>query len=688
MNTSGVALEPHKTKTSFPARYYLAVLMIAVAAPTLLVTGYLLTRYATAEKSRLEERVREDARVILNALDRRFSSLIEAAEVLAATQDFEPEDLEEFHKRAGLARKILGRNIVLRDLEGRQVVNPSVPWGQSLPRADRPIDKLVIATGKPQISDVFVSLVGGDSIVSVVVPILREGKPVYLLHVVQDISYFQALIDEVRVRPEHVALIMDGNNLVVARSRDSQRFAGKPGLIVGPDPEGSHISTNLEGRPSLTGWATSDISGWKATASVDYDVIDAPRRQALITVAAVSAFAILLGFALAWVASARLSRSLRVLTAAGAALGARAPVPEVETPLTEANEVGRELRQAETRLAENEARLEKALVAAKMYSFEYNTLDGDITRSASAAAVLGDDDPALRRGPRAYMCDRIHPADRERFIRTVQSRTAEMGEYSVQFRYTRPSGEIAWLQVNGVCQPDPSGRGVRVTGFARDITTRKQSQIRQALLVRELHHRVKNNLATVLALANLSARNATSVQDYQNKLRARIQSMARSHSLLNENSFRHGFLRTLIMEELEPYIQGEQDRVKIDGKDIELPPEAALALGMAMHELATNAGKYGALSNESGSIQVSWREIEPDAADGVTRLHIEWRESGGPPVIPPSRKGFGSRLLESVIGEQLKGHVELRYEPDGLVAIIEARLDELPPRDETVGASS
>lgn len=664
--------------------------MIAVAAPTLLVTGYLLTRYAAAEKSRLEERVQEDARVIVSALDRRLSSLIEAAEVLAATQDFEPEDLEEFHRRAGLARKILGRNIVLRDLEGRQVVNPSVPWGQRLPRAERPIDKLVIETGRPQISDVFVSLVGGDSIVSVVVPIFREGKPVYLLHLVQDLPYFEDLINDIHIRSEHVALIMDSSNTVVARSRDSKRFAGKPGVATGPEKEGSRISRNLEGEIALTGWATSDISGWRATASVRHEVIDAPRRQALITIIAISAFAILLGFSLAWAASARLSRSLRVLTEAGAALGARKPVPDVQTPLVEANDVGRELKEAERRLAENEARLEKALVAAKMYSFEYNNLEPDIVRSASAAVVLGDDDPSLRRGPRDYLRERIHPADRERFARSVDSKNTETGEYSVQFRYLQPSGETVWLQVNGVCQPDPSGAGMRVTGFARDITTRKESEIRQALLVRELHHRVKNNLATVLAIANLSARNAVSVQDYQTKLRARIQSMARSHSLLNENSFRTGFLRTLLMEELEPYVQGEHDRVRIDGPDIELPPEAALALGMALHELATNAGKYGALSSESGRIEVTWRAAvtEDPKHNAAMRLHMEWRESGGPPVSPPSRQGFGSRLLESVIGEQLKGRVELRFESGGLVAIIEAPLDEAQPRNEMIGATT
>ena len=174
----------------------------------------------------------------------------------------------------------------------------------------------------------------------------------------------------------------------------------------------------------------------------------------------------------------------------------------------------------------------------------------------------------------------------------------------------------------------------------------------------------------------MSGRDAVSVEDYKTKLRARIQSMARSHSLLNENSFRSAFLRTLLLDELEPYAQGDRDRIAIEGPDVDLPPEAALALGMAMHELATNAGKYGSLSCERGRLDVRWEVLtECEGEAERRRLRIVWRESEGPPVVRPQRKGFGSRLLESVIGEQLKGRVELRFEPDGLVAVIEASLD-------------
>lgn len=676
--------EVKRKGVSFPARLYLAILVLAVAVPTILVTGYILMRYADAERARLEEQLRSEARTIVHALDRRFASMIEAVQVLALTQDFDDRGLEDFHARAERARGVLGRNILLRDLDGRQLVNPRVPWGQELPRNLRPTDQRAIATGQPQVTGVFDSPMDGEKIVAIVIPVIRDGKARYLLNIAQNLAFFDDLLRDVRLPADHLALIMDADNFIVARSRDGEKFAGRKGVPMDGAREGALVTYNLDGDRALIGWATSDISGWRATASVRHEIIDAPRRQALATIGAIGATVIFLGLALAWFMSARISRSLQSLTQAGTALGQRTPVPRVLTPLSEANEVGDALLDAERRLAENEARLAKALVAARMYSFEYSDSDMMITRSASASVVLGDDDPGIIRGSRNYLRSRIHPQDRERFVRAVECR-GDSPEYSVEFRYVRPDGETVWIHVNGVCEPDPSGTGVRVTGFARDVTSRKESEIRQSLLVRELHHRVKNNLATVLALANLSGRNAASVQDYQEKLRARIQSLARSHSLLNENAFRAGFLRTLLQDELEPYAQGDRDRIHIEGPDVDLPPEASLALGMAAHELATNAGKYGALSSERGRVDVLWTVREEGQGEHHrTRLRIEWRESGGPPVTPPSRKGFGSRLLESVIGEQLKGRVELRYDPDGLVAIIEAQLDATHARDETM----
>lgn len=669
----------------FPARFYLIALVLAVAVPAVLVTGYLLMRYAEAERAHVEEMVREEAHLLATSLDRRFAGMIKAVQVMVLTQDFDREGLRDFYTRASRARGILGRNIVLRTVDGQQLVNPRLPWGQDLPRIVLGADKIAAQTGQPQVSGVFESPLDGAKIVSITVPIMRDGKPLYLLNLSQNLSYFEELLAEARLPARHGAVIVDSAGAIVAQTGD----AGPGFRKTGEGDEGATLAFYPDENQVLMGWATSDITGWRTVAMVPHEVIDAPRRRALTMIAVVGASLILLGLALAWGLGTRVSRSLRLLTRAGAALGARRPVPPVETPLAEVNEVARALRDSEVRLQENEARLERALVAARMYSFEWRQTDDSVTRSASSAVVLGEIAPDMKHGRRSELRERIHPLDQASFARAIDGLSPDAPRYFVEYRYVRPSGEIVWLQTSGVAEFGPSHDGVRITGFTRDVTSRKEAEIRQSLLVRELHHRVKNNLATVLALANLSSRNAVSVEDYKNKLRARIQSMARSHSLLNENSFRSAFLPTLLQDELEPYAQGDPDRISVGGPDVDLPPEAALAFGMAIHELATNASKYGSLSSERGRLDVRWEVLDDTFSRRPDRkLRLTWRESDGPPVVRPARKGFGSRLLESVIGDQLKGRVDLRYEPNGLVAEIEASLDGASARETSATASA
>lgn len=664
-----------RATAAFATRVYLIALVLAVAAPALALTGYLLFRFADAERARVENHLREEAKNIVTVLDRRVSGMIEALELLALTHDFANEDMRQFYERAGRARKILGRNVVLRDLEGRQIVNPRAPWGEPLPIVLLPSDQAALEHDAPQISDVFKSPADGAPIVSVVIPIRIEDRPAYLLNLSHDLEFFAVLLRDVRLPKGRIGSLADSTGRVVARVRDGAPFEDRPDPTVGPGPEGAIVSHMSTGERVLVGWATSDFGDWRGMSIVPYALIDAPRREALGALVALGGAVLLVGAALAWVVGARISKALRALTQASIELGARRKAPVVRTPLSEVNEIGEALREAGARLEENEARLEKALAAAHMYAFEWSGESRAIVRSASSNLVLGETRNDMRDGLRGELVARIHPADQAMFQRALRGVAPDKPAYCVEYRYIRPDGETIWLQTSGVGEFGPSGQQLRVTGFTRDITARKQAEIRQSLLVRELHHRVKNNLATVLALANLSARNATSVEDYKTKLRARIHSMARSHALLNEAPFRTAYLRNVLQDELEPYAQGSIDRIRIEGPDVDLPAEAALALAMAVHELATNAGKYGALSTEKGRVDVRWERLE---AQGRSRLRLHWRESGGPPVTPPARKGFGSRLLESVIGDQLKGRVQIDYRPEGLVVEIEASLDRIP----------
>lgn len=660
-------------RPAFSTRTYLLALVLALVIPSLLFTGYVLTRYADAERSRIEQQATDEARNLAAAVDLRVSGLIEALRVLAGSSNLDEPDVSQFHRRAVEMRDIVGRNIVLRDMSGQQIVNARVPLGEPLPSLKLPADASAAEERQTVVSNVFASPVGQQNIVSIITPIVRGQKTKYLLSMAMELTDVRLLLAEVSMPDRHIGAILDAQGVFVARTKDHETYAGKPAQFVPTRPVGVANAVDVDGQPVLTAWTTSSITGWTVTSSVPRNDVDTPLMEAFAALAGMGIVTLLSSTALAWGVGDRISSSLRSLAAAGADLGARKRTNPIHTPVLEVNEIGEALREAGERLNDYEDRLEKALWAAGMFSFEWNRHDDAIVRSASAAALMGVSGDAPELHSRSAFRARIHPQDQERFTRTSMEVTRQHPDYRIEYRYIRPSGETMWFETSGYAEFDANGEPLRVTGFTADVTARKQSEMRQALLVRELHHRVKNNLATVLAVANLSGRNAASLEEYKRKLRDRIQSMARSHTLLTENAFQRAQMSRILANELEAYADSSGDRITLEGPEIDLSAEVAVSLGMAFHELATNAGKYGSLSVDGGRLSVVWSMTQGETG---RRLHINWRESGGPPVSPPTRTGFGSRLLDNVIGGQLRGRVQMRFEPDGMVAEIEAALDQ------------
>ena len=190
------------------------------------------------------------------------------------------------------------------------------------------------------------------------------------------------------------------------------------------------------------------------------------------------------------------------------------------------------------------------------------------------------------------------------------------------------------------------------------------------MLIDELNHRVKNTLATVNAIVSQALRSSSDIAAVRGSIEGRLSALSRSHDLLTRESWKSAGLLDVLQDALQPFgvADGRAERFVIRGDNIRVPPKAVLALGIAFHELATNAVKYGAFSNEAGRILIT-SAIEPKP-DG-DRLVLHWREQGGPPVSPPTRKGFGSRVIERGLAYELGGKVNLEYQPDGVVCTID-----------------
>ncbi len=195
------------------------------------------------------------------------------------------------------------------------------------------------------------------------------------------------------------------------------------------------------------------------------------------------------------------------------------------------------------------------------------------------------------------------------------------------------------------------------------LEERERTAERQALLIRELHHRVKNTLATVQGLLGASARAATSVDAFYNAFSARIISLAKTHNLLTDDYWQQAALREMLVNELGPYDEEGGGRIRLEGPAVELIGDLAVPTGMAIHELTTNAAKHGALSVPEGRVAVCW---EVRGTEAGRELLLDWRESGGPPVEEPTRRGFGSTLLQRVLKVQCGAEIRFAYDPAGL----------------------
>jgi PAS domain S-box-containing protein len=230
----------------------------------------------------------------------------------------------------------------------------------------------------------------------------------------------------------------------------------------------------------------------------------------------------------------------------------------------------------------------------------------------------------------------------------------------------RKDGSEFWASVFISPVRDEDGELVQHFISFVDLTKHKQAQAHSRTLIDELNHRVKNTLATVQSIVWQALRKSVDARVIGESIQARLAALSRSHDLLNRERWAGAGLRDIVIDALEPFgVSGSlAERLVITGENIRLSPRATLALGIAFNELATNAVKYGAFSTEAGSIEITWTAIPSSSGN---RLDLNWIEKGGPPVSPPTRKGFGLQVIERGLAQELEGSVNLDFQTTGLV---------------------
>ncbi len=265
--------------------------------------------------------------------------------------------------------------------------------------------------------------------------------------------------------------------------------------------------------------------------------------------------------------------------------------------------------------------------------------------------------------------DAVHPEDRERVSQAIHTAHADRDAFRAEYRLCGRDGDWRWVLDVAVPRLGPDGVFLGHVGSVIDITDRREAEERRALMARELDHRAKNALSVVQAALRLTPKEDAAA--YAQAVEGRVAALARAHSVLAEGSWRGASLRAVVEAELATFLATTQGaaapRAVLEGPAVMLTPAAVQALSMTLHELATNATKYGALSRPAGRVRVSWA-LDP----GMGLLRLRWEERGGPAITaPPSRRGFGSRVIEATMASQLGGRTERRWEAEGLVCTID-----------------
>jgi PAS domain S-box-containing protein len=344
--------------------------------------------------------------------------------------------------------------------------------------------------------------------------------------------------------------------------------------------------------------------------------------------------------------------------------GSNGTVGDSASPVREVTREG-ELREL---LQRQKSTFDLAMMASQMGTWRYTLADNICVYDENAQRLYGLTAARFLHDEEGVK-SKFHPDDMELMWSRVTKALDPKGDgrYDVEYRVKQLDGSWRWLSAWGLVEFEGDGPGrkpVAIVGASRDLTDRKQAEELQRLLLNELNHRVKNTLATIQAISAQTLRGARDLPSAREALDRRIRSMAQAHDLLTLRSWTGAKLADVVMRALDAFAPSQ---VKMSGAAIDVPPKHALALSLALHELATNATKYGALSCPDGSVSVQWA-----AQKGMLQLH--WEESGGPPVAPPIRKGFGSRLLEELVVHDLGGKTKLNFDASGVRCSITARL--------------
>jgi two-component sensor histidine kinase/PAS domain-containing protein len=695
-----------RPRREFPIAVHLTLFGVLTLIPVLLLVTWMLIDTA---RLRRDDSL-HDAWITVDHLNATIEVEIQkafaVAETLATSHALIDGDYDGFSSQARDAASRLDMVIVARDQSGQQLSSSAVPRGGTLPVSNADVlavDRLAASRGEPVVSDLLIGTVTKVPLILADVPVYKGGDIVAFIDVVLRPQRLGEILS--RDLPDGWIAGIDGRDgRLIARSLDQYRFIGEVNqqfLNQTNEPSGRFDSVSREGQRITGVYLHSPLSGWIVSVALPESMLNVPTKAAMtwlfFLVDATLATSVLLG----WFLSRRIAAPIRALVARAREVG-EGRLPEAGySAVSEVNDVSEALAAASVELDRRAGATRQAADAAHA-SQERLQL---VQETAGIATV--DWDSGLDRAicsPRFYqmfalptdhpvrfadVVARLHPADRARVEQSYATLIAQGGPFEHEFRIVTTAGEERWISVKGRLDAR-AGLPARLLAAGIDITERKNSEDHLRFLLREISHRSKNLLAVILAMAGQTAKSAESVDAFRRRFSERLMGIAASHDLLVNQNWTGASVENLVRGQLSPFVDARDPRVRLAGPDVDLKAEVAEALGIALHELATNSLKFGALKDPDGSIDIVWevydagergalRGVDDVDPAGGQRFRMEWIEHTPFPIEPPGHKGFGRMVIEHTVQATLSGTVTLDFPPEGLRWRIDAPATCLAP---------
>lgn len=651
------------TPPSVPRRSLRRLLVAIIAAcllPILLGLGAVLValRYGEAERERLA--ILASTQRLADLVERELDGYIAALQGLATSQAISRADWVTFDAQARALAAQRGSAVALRRLDGQQLVNTYAPLGTPLPVSNDPVlraaDHRAAATGRPVVSDLYIGAVARRQFVLAVVPVSVDGEVRYMLNVAVLPERLSALIARA-TPPDHISIVFDTSNRIIARSRDVDqhlgRAAGRAASAAMATPDGVWWQRASDGTSVLAAHVALP-SGWHVATFVPAKLLPGSTTPALAALALLGLGTIPLVFAIAWRGARRLAAEVRLLTDPKLRSSS-----EANFRLAEFYDLARELNghdRARSAALRTQAHLAAVVEGSNDAIF---TTDPDGTVLAwnrGAEALFGYSSTEIV----GSNVRRLVPPDRSEEVATKMAHVLQGRPFRIDTVRMRKDNTLVEVAISAApLAPADTAADPAISVVAYEITERKAAERQREVLLRELDHRLKNVFATISSLIGISARSASDVPTYAAALRARIYALSAVHNLVRGTDLDDAASLAAIAQTITTSCA---DQIEAHGPEVRLPATAAIALGMILNELLTNALKYGALSCPEGRVRIAWTR-------GRT-LRLEWRETGGPKPKPPTRRGFGSLMIEQNV-QAIGGTMKADWTAAGLVATID-----------------